>query len=221
MATRSSSSRGRRGLAWALYGLSAVIFVLGFVLAARHYPNGFDWTHKVMSALASRKRNPDGGGWFAGAITLSLACLWPVVSSIARRGVAVGVLRTGLLFGMVLGVDELLSFRLSEGVMRKGHEALAVVAFVCVYVGVVGLQLGHLRQGRSSRWRVALVLLPLAAVGVSQLVLYLAQRSIGWVEHDWRDVPFWARLAFWQWVAGIALWLAIGQLLSNVGRSRT
>jgi hypothetical protein len=205
------------GLLWACYGLSAVTFALGFVLAARHYPNGFDWTHKVISSLASPKHNPDGGRWFAGAITLSLASLWPVVSSIARSGVAVRVLRIGLLFGMLVGIDQLLLFRLTEAV-HKGHEALAVIAFVAVYVGVVGLQLSHLRQGRRPRWSVALVLLPLVAVGVSQLVLYLGQRSIGWVDHDWHERPFWGRFAFWQWLAGVALWLAIGQLSFSAGK---
>jgi hypothetical protein len=209
--------RRRFGLAWTCYGLSAVTFALGFALAARHYPNGFDWTQKVMSSLASVKHNPEGGRWFAGAIVLSFACLWPVVSAIATDGFAVRVLRAALLVGILVGVDQLLFFRLSD-VVHKGHEALAVVAFVGTYIGVVGLQLSRLRKSPGSKWSVALVLAPLVAVGVSQLVLYLAQRSTGWVDHDWHQRPFWGRFAFWQWLAGVGLWLAIGQLLVAAGR---
>lgn len=216
---------------WLCYALSVCTIVAGSLLAARSYPGGFDWTHRVMSALASQKHNPDGSAWFAGALGLAMALLWPVVTAVGssgtapppagRRSRAVLALRAGIVCAILVAVDRLVFFHLSD-VLRKGHEILALGAFAGIYAGVVGLQVAHLRRGHGHVWSVILVLVPLVAVGISEFVLYLGQRGIGWVDHDWSqdDLPVWARFAFWQWLAATGLWLGLGHLLLLAGRTK-
>lgn len=214
---------------WTCYGLSVVTIVTGVLLAAQRYPGSFDWTHQVISALASRKHNPGGSLWFAGALGLGLALIWPVSTaiglSITGRN-CVGrlarlALRAGLIGGMLVGAERMVFFHFSDR-MRKGHEVLALLTFLLLYLGVLGLEVEHLRQRHASRWMPLLVVVPLIAVGASELVLYLGQRGVGWLDHDWRqsDLPIWARFAFWQWLALATLWLAVGHLLFVATRGR-
>jgi hypothetical protein len=97
----------------------------------------------------------------------------------------------------------------------KSHEILALVTFLGFYGGVLGLYVHRIRQAISFLPPALMVLLPLCAVGVSQLVLYFDQRDLGWVETSWRElgVPFWLSFAFWQWLAVLFLGLGIGYLL--------
>jgi hypothetical protein len=99
--------------------------------------------------------------------------------------------------------------------VRKGHEAIALLAFLGLYLGVFGLYVHRARQKTACVWAVLPVLVPLVAIGLSQLALYLDQRDVGWVGREWREegVPIWSRFAFWQWLAVAALWGGIGHLL--------
>lgn len=208
------------------YVFSVVAVVCGAGLAACHFPAGFDWTRQVISALASRKHNPGGSVWFAGALCLSLALLLPG-SGVIRSSVcgspfahrAARVLRLGLVCGIIVAVERLTVFHLSA-IVRKGHEVLALASFASLYFGVVGVEVHHVRRRAGGWWRPALILLPLVVVGLLELWLYLAQRDVGWLEPKSRLMPtfFWARFAFWQWMAAFMLWLGVGHLLFEAGR---
>ncbi|HET8946799.1 MAG TPA: hypothetical protein VFQ07_07440 [Candidatus Polarisedimenticolia bacterium] len=194
------------------------------IVSIRTFPRPFDWTRTVISALASRKSNPGGGLWFAAGLGVGLALLWPVAVAVSSRGGATGraalragfLLRAGLLCGMLVAVERIVFFHFSD-LVHKGHEALAVVAFLGIYAGEVGLELDHARRRISAAWMAALVLLPLvAAAGV--LLLYLEQRHLGWLDHDGSGgpLPVWLRFPFWQWLALVTLWAGFGHLLSLV-----
>jgi len=197
-------------------------------LATRARPEPFDWTHTVISALASRKHNPQGSFWFAGALVLALALLWPVTEAVrAARGGSESItrwsaalLRIGLVCGMLVGAERIVFFHFSD-LVRKGHEYVALAAFLAIYAGVLSFELDHVRR-RTTGWSVAvLVLLPLVTIGVGLLVFYLGQRHVGWLDVDWRksDRPFWAQFAFWQWLALASLWVGMGHVLSLARRS--
>lgn len=219
----------RPALAW--YALGSLVLALGMSLAAARYPRNFDWAYTVISALASQKHNPDGGAWFAGALAVGMACLWPVVTALVQRtdgraqgteaksGVAIPrwiklSLRVGVGCGVLVGLERLVFFHFSSQV-RKGHELVALIAFLAFYAGVVGLYLHRARQKREFRWSAVIVVVPLLAIGLRELTLYFAQRGIGWADYDWRGhgAPLWLSFAFWQWLAAGLLWLAVGQLL--------
>lgn len=212
--------RGR--CSWVCYGLSIATIALGLALAIRHRSEPFDWTHTVISALASRKHNPEGSFWFAGALALALALQWPVTHAVrSARGVgertrrwSAVLLRCGLVCGMLVGAERILFFHFSD-LVHKGHEFVALIAFAAIYAGMLTFELDHVRRRTASAWVAALVVLPLVVIGAGCLAFYLAQRQVGWLDHDWRgyERPFWAQFAFWQWLATAALWAGMGHLL--------
>jgi hypothetical protein len=206
----------RRALAW--YALATALLVVGGKCAAARFPGSFDWEYTVISALASRKHNPAGAAWFAGAIAGAMLCLWPVVTQLTRGGAAPRwvevALRLGVVGGVFVGVERLVFYQFSE-VVRKGHELVALVAFLAFYAGIPGLYVQRVRLRRAFLLPAGIVLVPLAGVGVREFYLYLAQRGIGWANYDWRGhgAPLWLSFAWWQWLAAGLLWLAVGHLL--------
>jgi hypothetical protein len=111
-----------------------------------------------------------------------------------------------------------LAFQHFSSVVRKGHELMALVAFLSFYVGIVGLYLHRVRQRRASPWSAALVVMPLLGVGFREGWLYFAQRHLGWADYDWKGTgaPLWLSFAWWQWLAASMLWLAFGHLLVSI-----
>jgi len=200
------------------YALATAVMGAGALLAAREYPGGYDWPYTVMSALASSKHNPGGGAWFAGGLILAMALLWPGARFLRTRstdtGWSHGALRVGLVAGALVGAERLFVFHLST-LLPKAHEVLALVCFVALYAALLGLTLQRAQRRRHHRWAAVVVVIPLVAIGVSQAVIYLGQRDLGWVDRHWRElgVPMTMSLAFWQWLAAAALWVGLGHLL--------
>lgn len=190
-------------------------------MAAKYYPGGFDWVYTVISALASKKHNPLGCFWFAGALSIAMVLLWPYVTSLQTRfststlatGFAIGALRTGLVCGALLGAEKLLIHDLSNWVY-KAHEILALLTFAGLYVGILCLLVLAMLRRRIYSVHVILVAGPLMAIGMTQFWLYIDQRNLGWVDISWREmgIPFWLSFAFWQWLALVFLWLGLGLL---------
>lgn len=198
------------------FALALATFWVGVVMAARHFPDPpFDWMYRVVSELASRKHNPPGGHWFSIALGLSMLALWPVVSclreTVGGRRWPIVALRAGVLFGVAVGIERLVFVRLSS-IVDNGHEALSVGAFAGLYTGMLGLYWQRVRLGRTGA---LLVAAPLAAIFVTQILIYFDQRDLGWVDHGWREmgVSPWLSFAFWQWLAVAFLWLGLGHLL--------
>lgn len=210
------------------YVAALTVVVAGAAVAVHNFPGGFDWPYTVVSKLASPRHNPDGGAWLCGALLAAMLMLWPVAAHLggsagnrARPRAAVAALRTGLAGGALLALEGLLALDFS-GILRKGHEALALVTLVGFYAGVLGLYAYRIRREAAFLWPALLVVLPLVAIGVSQLTLYLGQRELGWVDAGWRQlgVPLWLSFAFWQWLAVALLGTALGHLvMADDGRT--
>lgn len=210
----------RRIAAWA-YALALAAFVAGVVISARAYPEQpYDWRYVVMSALASRKHNPEGGWWFAVAVGVAMLALWPVVAYLRNaltgaRYWPFAAIRVAILCGVLMGIEWIVFEHLSD-LVHKAHELLALGVFVGLYVGVLGLYAERLRRDRRAWAGATVVVAPLVAAGITQLALYLDQRGLGWVNAGWRKagVPVWLSFAFWQWLAVALLWVGLGYLLS-------
>lgn len=218
----------KRALGW--YLVSLLVLSFGSILAARHYPGGFDWPYTVASALASQKHNPMGSIWFAGALIVSMVLLWPYVSTL-KKGLGpsrpaaeflIGALRLGLVCGVLVGAERILIHNLSDWVY-KAHEILAILFFLGLYFGVFGLLVQAMLRQRIYVIPVLLVASPLLAIGITQFWLYLEQRDLGWVDTSWREmgIPLWLSFAFWQWLAIGFLWAGLGLLsFVRIGEKR-
>lgn len=219
---------GRVG-ALAAYSAAMLAIGVGVAVAMARYPGGFDWSYTVISRLASLKYNPGGGAWLSGGLLAGMVLLWPVASRIGRGeygsggGFPLTALRVGLVGGALLALEGLFMIDLT-GIARKGHEILVLVTLLGLYTGVLGLFLLRMRRGGPAVWPTLLVVLPLLAVGISQLALYFDQRDLGWVDTSWREmgVSVWLSFAFWQWMAVVVLGAGLGFLTatSEAGRQR-
>lgn len=206
-------------LGW--YLTSLLVLVASAMLAARHYPGGFDWHYTVASALASQKHNPDGSRWFAGGFILSMLLLWPYVARIKQAmavglpaiNLAIGLMRLGLICGVLVAAERLFIRDLSAWIY-KAHEILAILFFLGWYLGVFILLLQVMLRHKLFVLPVILINAPLLAIGITQLWLYLVQRDLGWVDAQWQEmgVPLWMSFAFWQWLAIGFLWAGLGLL---------
>ncbi len=214
-------------LHWYLAAL--LIMACGLYLAAVPFPGGFDWAYTVASALASQKHNPDGSRWFAAALLLSMALLWPYVNAVKQSQPAdrsaptrfgIAALRTGLVCGALLGIEKLLIRDFSSWVY-KAHEILALLTFIGLYFGVLTLLVQAMLRRKVFMLPLLLVAGPLVAIAITQFWLYVDQRDLGWVDTGWRamGIPVWLSFAFWQWLAIAFLWLGLG-LLSWAGSQR-
>jgi hypothetical protein len=213
---------GRSG-AIVAYVAAVLAIGVGVSVAVARFPGGFDWAYTVISKLASRKHNPEGAVWLCGGLLAAMLLLWPAAGRLGRGHgrpdhlrAALALLRAGLFGGALLAVEGLLVLDLS-GIMRKGHEALALLTLLALYAGVLGLYVHRIRRRSPFLWPALVVLLPLVAVGASQLALYFDQRELGWVDTSWRElgVPLWLSFAFWQWLAVALLGAGIGHLIAT------
>lgn len=211
---------------WRFYCLAVAVFLGGVGLAAAAYPVGFDWQYTVISRLASRKHNPDGSLWFSIGLTLSMLLLWPVMERIRPRGrgawatTAGAALRAGLVFAVLVGLERAIFLHVSD-LVAKSHEALALLAFLSLYVGLLAVYAQRVASGAGGRWRALAGMSPLVLVGLGSVALYALQRDVGWVKPNWRElgVPPWQGFAFWQWLTIVVLWSAVAHLLATT-RSR-
>jgi hypothetical protein len=213
-------SERHRALAW--YGAAVYAVTTGVAVAMARYPGGFDWMYTVISRLASRNHNPDGGAWLSGGLLVGMLLLWPAASGLREPGgppglrTAVAALRVGLIGGVLLAIEGLFAIDLSR-IARKGHEILALVTLLALYGGILGLYVHRIRRDRRAPLTALLVVGPLIAIGLSQMALYFDQRDLGWVNTGWRElgVPLWYSFAFWQWLAVAVLGIGLGHLIAT------
>jgi len=216
--TSATSSRGIIH-----FGAATLVLVGGVSAAAMHFPGGYDWIYMVVSKLGSRSHNPTGALWLSGSLLIAVCLLWPVTTLLAKGGsgpsgsprFAVAALRIGLLGGGLLALEGAFALELSR-LARKGHEVVALLTFLGLYTGVLGLYVTRLRQRLRSAWPALMVVVPLCAVALSQITLYFDQRDLGWVNTGWREmgIPFWLSFAFWQWSAIALLGAGLGYLIA-------
>jgi hypothetical protein len=224
--------RNNRLRAFFWYAAALLVFCCGSIIAARHYPAGFDWHYTVASALASQKHNPAGSNWFAGALSLSMMLLWPYLLLLKKgltaplHGIArfsFAALHTGLASGVALGLERLFIRDLSAWVY-KAHEILGLLTFSGLFIGILFLLIYAMLQSRIYALLALLVASPLVAISMTQFWLYIEQRDLGWVDTSWREmgIPLWISFAFWQWLAIAALWIGLGLLVFTcIAKNRT
>lgn len=217
-----------RSRALLCYWAAMLVLLAGGTVAAASFPGGFDWAYSVVSRLGSPSHNPAGAPWLTGALLLCTALLWPVTGYLARGAdrtaearqprprISVALLRLGLIGAGALALEGFLDLELAF-LGRKGHEMMAIATFLGLYGGVLGLFVHRIRHAAGASWPPLLVMLPLIAVGVSQVALYFDQRDLGWVNVAWRElgVPLWLSFAFWQWLAVTGLAAGIGYLVAE------
>jgi hypothetical protein len=211
----------RRVAVLGLWPAAVVSLVVGIWWGAALYPGRFDWQYQVISNLASRQDNPDGYLVFCVGLGLCFLLLLPLPSYFSLRLRSTGValarfsaitLLVGMLCSIAVGAERIVIRDLGEHI-HKGHEAIALIAFVGLVVGVAGFLLGtlrlHRRAGSLPGWLLLAlfmgVMAPIACTAASQLYLYLSQSDLGWVGPSWREmgVPLYLSFAFWQWLTGV------------------
>ncbi len=113
-----------------------------------------------------------------------------------------------------MGLERLFVHHISD-LIHKAHEILALLTFLGLYLGILGLLIAGIPRRKDFAWPILLVVSPLLAIGLTQFSLYLDQRDLGWVDTSWRSmgIPFWQSFAFWQWWAVGLLWIGLGWVL--------
>ena len=202
--------------AWRTAALGVLAFWLGMLMAGRSYPSEYDWRYMTISSLVYDDRNPVGYLWArAGIVLCGLAGLyWTAVlagkgrqSSIAGRPPGIRALGLGFLCMVCCA---LLPERLG---LPKGHDVLALAAFVGVAIGMVhstfkGVQrsapLG--RYAGSPKLHAAILagvpLSPIVLAALAQAHVSHALPGLPWVSLAWRarGIPVYLSFAFWEWV---------------------
>ena len=199
---------------------AAPLGVLGFWgglwMAGQRYPSEYDWRYMTISSLVYPERDPGGYLWAWGGIVLcGLGGLcWVTVLVRKRENTAVGpvgIWALGLGYACMV-CCALLPARLLH--VPKGHDFLALSAFVGVCIGTVQLTFQAVERSLLLRARsipgsprvfagllASAALLPMLLVSVAQAYVSHALPQLPWVGLEWRarGVPVYLSFAFWEW----------------------
>ncbi len=204
--------------------LSAAVFVgllafwAGLWMAARKYPAEYDWRYMTISGLLYPDRNPDGYRWaWAGVMLCALGGLsWTTgmlrdSRSGSAGGRAVGIWALGLGYLCMLSCAWLPRW---FPWVPRGHDLLALLSFVGIALGIVGLtfQVAGRSLGRRASpggprlaaWLLAgAALSPILLAAITQLYVSYALPDLPWVGLVWRarGAPVYLSFAFWEWAA--------------------
>ncbi len=192
--------------AMTLLGVSA--FWGGLWMAGQRYPSGYDWRYMTISSLLYADRNPNGYRWAWGGLMLCAlgGLCWTTVLMRhwrppgARRR-PVGIWALGL--GYVCMVCALLPSRLLP--VPKGHEILALSAFIGLCIGIVQLTFQAAECSNAPRayagFLAGAALSPVLLAGVAPAYVSYALPQLPWVGPEWRarGVPVYLSFAFWEW----------------------
>jgi hypothetical protein len=213
-------SKSLRRTLSAMAPLGVVGFWVGLWAASRLYPSEYDWRYMTISSLLYPDRDPGGYAWaWCGVLLCALGGLCWVAAlgdgSRTTRSSARSIGIGALAFGYVCMVScAVWPGRLLN--LPRGHDLLALLAFVAICVGTVQLTYllleRRLRRGAPgvrSRDRVlaallaGAALLPILLVGITQADVARAFPHLPWVGLEWRarGVPVYLSFAFWEWSA--------------------
>lgn len=193
--------------------LGVLGFWAGLWAAARRYPSEYDWRYMTISSLLYPERDPGGYVWaWCGMVLCALGGLcWVTVLNSRIR--SIGARSLG--FGYVCMVScALWPGRLLK--LPRGHDVLALLAFVAICVGTV--QLTYHAVAKTMRRRTpdsgiftrviagmiaGAALLPIVLEGLTQADVAHAFPHLPWVGLEWRlrGVPVYLSFAFWEWGA--------------------
>jgi len=216
----------------ALFVLSVLSLAYGIYSAVELYPGVFHWKYQVISSLASQIDNPKGSFIFCLCFGMSCLLLLPITKWFreelsghmpALSQFAYLALRLGLIFSVVVALERM-AIRNFSNHFRKGHEVIALFAFVGMFVGLLLNWLIFLRKSfhKASWWNVAIFFavfcFPFLGAAGSQLYLYVVPNELGWVDASWeaRGISVWLSFAYWQWIASANFYIYFGALMSSL-----
>lgn len=197
--------------------LGVLAFWGGMLMAERSYPSEYDWRYMTISSLVYGERNPNGYLWARAGIALcGLAGLYwttMVAGEGRQRGSAgppAGIWALGLGYVCMM-CCALLPERLVG--FSRGHDVLALVAFVGVCIGMVHSTFKVVqRRARPARFAggpglqagilAGVPLSPIVLAAVAQAHIAHALPGLPWVGLVWRarGIPVYLSFAFWEWV---------------------
>lgn len=198
-------------------------FWAGLALAARRFPGEFDWRYMTVSNLFSAGHNP--GGYLLGALGVA-CCAVAGLASLARAQRRVAgphsfrvAPRSGLL---AIGFSCMLLAAISPArwLFAKGHDWLAVIAFLTLGAGLiygaVSTFLQRYPPPLSARRLCAsaytiVAVWPVIGAGVTQAYLAMFRPDLPWVTLAWRSQGFPLILSFalWEWLTCVSLSLCM------------
>jgi hypothetical protein len=210
----------------------AMGFVLGgMALSWHYYPGHYDWRYQVVCYLISQVDNPSAYIYFCVGLLVAFTFLLPLPGYLRDRLLAYSprtarvssvVLLVGFLGAIGVGTEKVV-FRNLSSIYAKGHEYIALVAFLGMFFGVAGLWFALVKYARHRRgwsaWRMgalfALSIGPMVGAAVSQGYLYYFPNDLGWVGPHWaaRGVPVYYSCAFWEWLASAGVFIYLYLLI--------
>jgi len=204
--------------------LGVLAFWVGMLMAARRYPSEYDWRYMPVSNLLSPSRNPAGYLWAsAGIVLCSLGGLfWAAI--LARRGKHEGAGGTlsgirALQFGNFSMLCAALLPRWLNRI-EKGHEILAVLAFVGLLFGMISLMFQSILRTITRRMRrfsgharsyaailASAAVFPILLAGLIQAYVRYVFPELPWANIPWRarGAPAYLSFPFWEWVTCVVL----------------
>ncbi|HTV52877.1 MAG TPA: hypothetical protein VME21_16920 [Steroidobacteraceae bacterium] len=196
-------------------------------MAALRFPSEYDWRYMTISTLLYPDRNPHGYRWAWGGLLLcALAGLYWTGGFGLRTGPqrstawlrALWTLRVGYACMVLCALwpERLLG-------IHKGHETLALLAFIGVTLGLVQLtfRAAAQRTGRPPHSRAvpalvcAALLLPVLLAALTQAYIAYALPALPWVGLAWRarGVPMFLSFALWEWVTCVVFSACMAMLI--------
>lgn len=197
--------------------LGTLAFWVGMTVARRAYPSEYDWRYITISSLVYAERNPSGFLWARGGILLcGIAGLYWTARLLRRwKRLRVAERPSGI-WALGLGFLCMTCCALApEGRFRvpKGHEFLALAAFVGICVGMALLTFEVIKRSPRvrrlpgspllyARLLAGFAMAPTVVAAVAQLYVSHALPELPWVSLAWRErgVPLYLSFAFWEWV---------------------
>jgi hypothetical protein len=238
MKTLLSSARvalNRKGfLVGVWYPVAMGMMGAGLWASLSHFPTQFDWRYQVVSSVISDVDNPNGNHFLCIGLGVVSAMLFPLgrylalrlsisgpkLAAIASHTFRMGVVTTGL-----VALERGLFHDLSRE-LHKAHEYLALIAFAGLFTSVTCFWYLALRSYfSSSKWPAFsqvgfffATAAPLLGAALSQAYLYFVPNQLGWVGPHWATlgVPVYLSLAFWEWIATVAVFTYLYILLIAV-----
>ena len=192
-------------------------FWSGLYVASRRYPSEYDWRYMTISSLLYPDRDPSGYLWaWGGIIACALGGLcW--VSVLIRNTDSYNNKMLPGIWAMALGYVCMVSCAVWPGRLLhfpRGHDLLALLAFVGICIGTVCLTYDRVAQRLRGRRAISnagasacasilasVVLLPLLLEALTQADVARAFPHLPWVGLEWRarGVPVYLSFAFWEW----------------------
>jgi hypothetical protein len=210
-----------------LTGLCA--FWAGLAIATLQFPGEFDWRYMTVSNLFSAKHNPSGFVWgAAGVASCGALGLCSLLCAQLQSGPGRGRSRLSQSALLLVGFSFMTLAALipSRWLLAKGHDWLAVIAFLTLCGGLVrgavSALLGSYPTATCRRHLLAVAfagaaLWPVAGAAMSQAYLALFRPELPWVTLAWREhhIPLALSFALWEWLTCLTLSACMAVLILN------